>query len=154
MLKRLELTVPPPLVMLGAGTLMWALAQISPTLNLPHSLRMAGAIGLLGLGGAVALAGLVAFRRAGTTIHPFEPHRSSALVQTGIYRYSRNPMYLGMLFVLLAWAHWLTAPLALLGPLIFVAWIQRFQIRPEERALGQRFGDEFDAYRRRVRPWL
>ncbi len=154
MLKRLELTVPPPLVMLAAGVLMWALARFSPAVTLPYPMRIAGVLMLTGLGAAIAIAGVIGFRRANTTIHPLQPERTTALVQSGIYRYSRNPMYLGLVCLLLAWALWLSAPVALIGPLIFVGWIQQFQIRPEERALSDRFGDEFDAYRQRVRRWL
>lgn len=154
MLQRLELTVPPPLVMLATGALMWALARISPALTLPDPLRTAGVIGLTVLSAAVALAGVFAFQRARTTIHPLQPDRTTALVQSGIYRFSRHPMYLGLLGLLMAWSLWLTAPLALLGPLLFVAWIQRFQIIPEERALAARFGVEFETYRRRVRTWI
>lgn len=154
MLQRLELTIPPPLVMLASGLLMWALAQVSPALSLPGTLRIAGVMVLIILSSAIALAGVVAFRRAETTIHPLRPERTTALVQNGIYRFSRNPMYLGLLGILLAWSLWLAAPLALLGPLLFVVWIQRFQIIPEERALKARFGAEFEAYRRRARPWI
>ena len=133
---------------------MWVLARFSPAVTLPYPLRIAGALVLTGLGATVALAGVIAFRRAETTIHPLQPERTTALVQSGIYRYSRNPMYLGLLCVLLAWALWLAAPVALIGPLIFIVWIQHLQIRPEERALSDLFGDEFNAYRQRVRSWL
>jgi protein-S-isoprenylcysteine O-methyltransferase Ste14 len=63
-------------------------------------------------------------------------------------------MYLGFLLLLAAWAVWLTHPLALLTVPVFVGYMNRFQIRPEEAALTARFGEEFIAYTRRVRRWV
>ena len=82
------------------------------------------------------------------------PDRSAALVAGGIYRSSRNPMYLGFLLLLAAWACWLANPLALAGLPAFVLYLNRFQIAPEERALRARFGDAYDGYARAVRRWL
>jgi protein-S-isoprenylcysteine O-methyltransferase Ste14 len=76
------------------------------------------------------------------------------MVTSGVYRHTRNPMYLGMLCLLGAWAAWLGNAAALLGLPAFVAYMNRFQIAPEERALAQRFGAAFDAYAARVRRWL
>jgi protein-S-isoprenylcysteine O-methyltransferase Ste14 len=109
----------------------------------------------LALAGAlVALAGVVAFRRQETTVNPLTPSESSSLVASGIYRFSRNPMYLGFVLALLGWAaflgNWVSA---LLLP-AFVAYMSRFQIQPEERALAERFGPEFIAYSQSVRRWL
>jgi protein-S-isoprenylcysteine O-methyltransferase Ste14 len=103
---------------------------------------------------AVALLGAAEFRKAKTTLNAFKPEASSSLVVTGIYRHSRNPMYLGVVCVLLAWAVYLAAPFALLGPVLFVLFITRFQIVPEERALSAKFGPEFTRYAREVRRWL
>jgi protein-S-isoprenylcysteine O-methyltransferase Ste14 len=75
-------------------------------------------------------------------------------VARGIYNYTRNPMYLGMLLVLLALALYRASPWALAGPLLFIVWMNRFQIVPEERALAAKFGASFEAYRQRVRRWL
>jgi protein-S-isoprenylcysteine O-methyltransferase Ste14 len=72
----------------------------------------------------------------------------------GVYRWTRNPMYLGMAVLLLAWGLWLANGAALAVISLFVAYLNRFQIAPEERALQARFGDEFTAYRARVRRWL
>lgn len=107
---------------------------------------------ILGVGAGVA--GIFAFRRHGTTVHPMAPERASAVVTTGIYRFSRNPMYLGLLFVLASWAIWLQSLLALLLLPAFILYMTRFQILPEERALTTRFGDDYIAYRSRVRRWL
>ena len=96
----------------------------------------------------------MAFRRHKTTVNPFTPAKSSSLVATGIYRYSRNPMYLGLFLALLGWGAYLgNWASALLLP-AFVAYMNRFQIHPEERVLTESFGPQFLAYARSVRRWL
>ena len=102
----------------------------------------------------IGLPAVFGFHRAKTTVNPLKPEASSALVTGGIYRWTRNPMYLAMLLLLVAWAcivaNW--AALAMLP--LFVAYLNRFQIGPEERALQARFGGEFEQYKRTVRRWL
>jgi protein-S-isoprenylcysteine O-methyltransferase Ste14 len=97
---------------------------------------------------------VVAFRRAGTTVNPMKPESSSSLVVSGIYAFTRNPMYLGFLFALLAWAIYLSHPAAFLVLPLFVWYMNRFQIEPEERALASLFGEAFTTYAARVRRWL
>lgn len=109
---------------------------------------------LAGSGAAFCLAGVAAFRQARTTVNPTTPATSSALVVSGIYRWTRNPMYLGFALLLLAFAVWLSKLSALLLVPVFMGYLQRFQIRPEEQALRARFGASFDAYCQRVRRWL
>ncbi|NML16896.1 methyltransferase family protein [Azohydromonas caseinilytica] len=150
----LELRIPPVLLVLITGAGMFLLARAFPRWTMPLPGRVPLALALAATGAAVALAGVAAFRRARTTVNPITPQASSALVVSGVYRFSRNPMYLGFLLLLCGWAVLLAhAPAALLLPL-FVAWMNRFQIRPEERALAARFGDGYAAYARRVRRWL
>jgi len=105
-------------------------------------------------GGATALAGDLAFKRAETTVNPFKPQNTSSLVTSGVYRFTRNPMYLGLLMVVLGWGAFLCSALALLGPVAFVTYITRFQIVPEERVLLAKFGMTYAAYIGRVRRWL
>jgi protein-S-isoprenylcysteine O-methyltransferase Ste14 len=94
------------------------------------------------------------FRNAETTINPMKPESSSALVASGIYRWTRNPMYLGLLWILLGWGIYLSnAPAYLVLP-GFVLYMNRFQIEPEERALTRIFGPAFAAYRAHVRKWI
>ncbi|NER62664.1 isoprenylcysteine carboxylmethyltransferase family protein [Pseudomonas sp. MAFF212427] len=99
-------------------------------------------------------AGVLSFRRARTTVNPLKPETASALVRSGVYRYTRNPMYLGFATVLVAWAILLAWPPALLGVLGFVVYMNLFQIGPEERALARRFGGEFAQYCNGVRRWV
>ena len=103
---------------------------------------------------AFAIAGVIAFRRSRTTVNPLHPEQATALVTRGVYRLSRNPMYAGMLLLLLAWATRLSNTAALAGPLLFALYITRFQIIPEERALTALFGEKYAAYRAKVRRWF
>lgn len=153
-MKSLELKIPPPIVALLTAAAMWGLAKISPSLAVPHDLRIWMAVGIALPGIAFDIAGAVRFFRAKTTVNPLKPQKSSSLVTSGIYRLTRNPMYLGMLMALLGWCVYLSAPLAFLGPVFFMFYIGRFQIAPEERVLTSLFGDEYAAYCKRVRRWL
>lgn len=150
----LEHKIPPPIIGLLAGAAMWAITSVSWTLHIDANLRIAtGAIVAL-LGVIVAMVGSAAFKRAKTTVNPLHPESASSLVTSGIYRHTRNPMYVGMAAVLFGWAIYLAAPLAVLGVAAFVLYITRFQIIPEERALHSKFGAEFAEYQKRVRRWL
>jgi protein-S-isoprenylcysteine O-methyltransferase Ste14 len=112
------------------------------------------ALGFVLLGATIAISGVLSFRRARTTVNPLKPDTSSSLVRSGVYTLTRNPMYLGMLMLLLAWGIYLSNALALLFVPLFLVYMNRFQIEPEERALTARFGQEFVAYTRQVRRWL
>jgi protein-S-isoprenylcysteine O-methyltransferase Ste14 len=152
--RALELRVPPPLVALGCAVGMWALARRTGALPLPAVLTDWGAAGLIALGLTLDLVAIGHFARARTTINPLRPAATTALVTDGIYRVTRNPMYLGLACVLTGWALRLASAWALLGVALFVAWITRFQIVPEERMMAARFGEAFAAYRARVRRWV
>lgn len=150
----LELKVPPPLVAAGVGLIMWGLSLLQWAAFPRGRVLMAAAIfiGVIGIG--IAVSGNVAFRRAKTTVNPFKPQTASSLVTSGIYRRTRNPMYLGMLVVLVGWAVFLADALSMLAVVLFPAYITRFQIKPEERALLGLFGDAYASYTSRVRRWL
>lgn len=151
----LELKIPPPLVAVVVAGAMYAAATLhAPAWALPLSVRVVVALGLAGVGVAFDLAGMLSFRKAKTTINPLTPQRSSAVVTHGVYRFTRNPMYVGLVLILLGLAVYLASPWALLGPLAFGAFITRFQIQPEERALTARFGTAYTDYCARVRRWL
>ncbi len=152
--KALELTIPPPLLALLIAGLMWCWAKMEPASLLSQHVRLSLTLLLWGIGTGFLLAGVVSFRRAQTTVNPLKPEASSALVCSGIYRLTRNPMYLGMACLLLAWACWLDNLWGLLGVLAFVLYITRFQIVPEERVLVELFGDAYRGYCARVRRWL
>ena len=155
-MSALELKIPPPLVAAAVAGCMYAAAVLlpAPVLALPPGVRVGMALALAAVGAGFDVAGLWAFRKARTTVNPLTPHRSVAVVSTGVYRFTRNPMYLGLALILLGLAVYLASPWALLGPLVFAAYITRFQIVPDERALQARFGAAYTAYRARVRRWL
>jgi len=133
---------------------MWAVARLAPGLQFAFEWNLAPAVVIAVIGLAIDVAGLVEFRKARTTMNPMRPDAASALVRGGVFRWTRNPMYLGMATVLLGWAIYLAHPLSLLGIPCFVAYLNRFQIAPEERVLERRFGAQFLAYRESVRRWL
>jgi protein-S-isoprenylcysteine O-methyltransferase Ste14 len=150
----LERRIPPPVVAVILAAAMWSVSGIGPQWSLPSPVRY-GLIGVAAVAGiAFDLMGLLAFRRARTTVNPLRPEKASSLVTGGIYRITRNPMYVGMALLLLAWAMHLCAVLPLAGIVAFVLYITRFQIRPEERALDALFGQDFASYAARVRRWL
>ncbi|GMU42721.1 MAG: hypothetical protein AMXMBFR25_07070 [Lysobacterales bacterium] len=155
-LNWLELRVPPLLVLLAAMALMVLMRTLTPslTLDLDTAQRLGLSLPLLLLGIATALAGLIEFRRRRTTANPMHPERASTLVRSGVYRLTRNPMYLGMLFALLALAVALANAATLLILPAFIVYMNRFQILPEERHLAHRFGADFQNLRREVRRWL
>ena len=153
-MARLEHTIPPPAVgaLVAAG--MWGVAGLGPGLSIGPAAKYPAVAVLLVAGLAFALLGILAFRESRTTVNPLKPERASALVTGGVYRVTRNPMYVGMAFVLLAWAVYLAAVLPFVGIAVFVAFITRLQIVPEERVLHGLFGDAYVAYAARVRRWL
>ena len=150
----LELKVPPPAVALVIGVLMWLLSRAAPSLGfaIPASTLIAIILAVAGLG--TAIAGVATFAKAKTTVNPTTPQASSSLVSWGIYSVTRNPMYLGLLLELTAWAIFLSNPLPFLLLPVYMIYINRFQIAPEERVLTSLFGSEFAAYQSRVRRWI
>lgn len=155
MASALDLKIPPPLVGIVCAGLMYGLARWLPQAALDADAVRQPLAFLLGVCGlALDVSGLIAFHRHRTTVNPLAPGRSSAVVTDGVYRVTRNPMYLGMLVLLLAWCVWLGNLAALLGPVLFVGYITRFQIIPEERILQAKFGEPYAQYLQRVRRWL
>lgn len=150
----LELKIPPPVVALLMAGAMWGVSLAAPMAYMPEGIRVFAGIAIAIAGIASAISGVIAFRRARTTVNPFKPETSSSLVTSGIYRFTRNPMYVGLTLVLLGWAVFLPSVWTLLGPLVFVLYMTRFQIVPEERALAGLFGATYSEYRAKVRRWI
>src|SRR5689334_10764687 len=153
-MRFLELRIPPPFVGLLFAAGMFAVAHLPPILDVPKLVRLPIAAALAAIGIAIAVGGVRSFHRAKTTVNPLRPETSAALVSTGVYSFTRNPMYLGMLLLLFGFAVSLSSVWSFAGPLCFALYITRFQIAPEERALERLFGASFSEYRRRVRRWL
>jgi len=153
-MSKLELKIPPLLLVLLAGAAMWLLARLLPVPAIMLPVWWPLAVLLTACGVAFAVAGVVEFRRARTTVDPLHPAKASRVVRSGVYRISRNPMYVGFLLLLAGWAVLLGSLAAWVLLPVFVLWMNRFQIAPEERALRALFGDGFEDYLRAVRRWL
>lgn len=153
MLALFELRVPPPILTLLTAIVMWAGARSFPQYDRPAWLH-AATLGVAFVGALLIPSGIISLRLARTTVSPTQPDRTTALVSAGIFRVTRNPIYLGSLVLLMAWAMWLWQPQSFVALPVFAVWMHRFQILPEERALQAKFGDEFDAYVRSTRRWL
>jgi protein-S-isoprenylcysteine O-methyltransferase Ste14 len=150
----LELKLPPPVLALIFVAAMWFASWQLPSLAFEMPGSHYWGLVLAGTGIILALAGVIEVRKAETTVNPTKPDATSAMVTSGVYRLSRNPMYLGLLFVLAGWAAVLSHVLAFLFLPVFVAYINRFQITPEERVLYAKFGEAFTTYTQSVRKWL
>ena len=150
----MKLRIPPPFVAAMIALLMWLASRAAPAAAfvLPAGRLIPACVALAGV--AIALAGVVAFRRVRTTVNPLQPEKASTLVTSGIYHLTRNPMYLGMLLVLLAWALMLSNAVAVIIVPTFILYMNRFQIGPEETALASAFGAAYVQYSSRVRRWL
>jgi len=152
--RTLELKIPPVVVWLICAGLMWLVSWAFPAFDFSVPARHVLSAGLTLSGLVVSTLGAASFRKAGTTLNPLKPDTSSALVASGIYRLTRNPMYLGFLLTLVGWATFLANALAFGWLPAFIFYMNRFQIVPEERALTEKFGRDFVAYQSKVRRWL
>ena len=149
----LEHKVPPPVVMLIVIVAM-LLADWWGAFGLAHGFGLYLGAGLCVLALALAIGGLRTLVGQRTTPSPTQIERAKKLVTSGPYRFTRNPMYLGMTIFLIGVASILGSPWFLLGALAFCLYIQRFQIMPEERVMREKFGAEYDSYSQRVRRWI
>jgi protein-S-isoprenylcysteine O-methyltransferase Ste14 len=153
----LQLKCPPPIVMMLSAILAGLVSQTEWVFLQQQVLVLENVFWPLSFviaGISLALAGVKEFNQQQTTVNPLDPSQSSSLVTSGIYQFTRNPMYLGMLLVLLGWADLLDTILAYSGAMIFFVYISLFQIKPEEEILTQKFGEDFLQYCKNVRRWL
>jgi protein-S-isoprenylcysteine O-methyltransferase Ste14 len=153
-MTRLELRIPPLALAAVFAVAIPAAAVYVPLLrmSLPGHEYVAAVLVFAGV--LVATAGVLQFRRARTTVNPLSPHKTSTVISSGLYRWSRNPMYLGMALALLGLAAWASALAGYLLVLAFCWYLTRFQIIPEEKALLAAFGPEFAQYLAKVRRWI
>jgi len=150
----LELKLPPVLITVIFALLMWLVSLLTATIPMSTGLRVTALLVMTVTGAFVGLAGVVSFRKARTSINPLIPSTCSSLVVSGVFSISRNPMYLALFLVLLGWGLYLANLYSLVLATGFIAYMNRFQIRPEERALEAAFGQEFLDYSCEVRKWL
>jgi protein-S-isoprenylcysteine O-methyltransferase Ste14 len=151
-MNRLDLKIPP--VVTGGATAMgmWLISSTLPAFTFAPLRVVAVGIGIAGV--VITAWAMLSFMRAHTTVNPMKPSSASSLVTSGVYGFTRNPMYLGLLFVLIGWGLYLANVLAFLFLPAFILYMNRFQIEPEERALTALFGQEFLEYASRVHRWI
>jgi protein-S-isoprenylcysteine O-methyltransferase Ste14 len=149
-----DLKIPPVAVVLCTASLMWAVARFLPVGDVQLPARIFFAIACAAAGVVTSGLGVMAFRRARTTVNPTKPGATSALVHSGVYSLTRNPMYLGFLLILCGWAILLCNAFVFPFLPMFILYMNRFQIQPEERALTKSFSAEFPGYTARVRRWI
>jgi protein-S-isoprenylcysteine O-methyltransferase Ste14 len=149
----LDSKIPPPAVVSVMAVVMWLISRAVPQLHfdLPGHNWLGATVVLAGF--VTGSSGVLSFRKAHTTTNPMKPG-ASTLVTRGVYAMSRNPMYLGGLIMLLGWAIFLLNGLAFVFLPVYVLYINRFQIEPEERVLSSLFGETYVAYQARARRWL
>jgi protein-S-isoprenylcysteine O-methyltransferase Ste14 len=146
--------IPPPILMVLAALLMWALDRWVPLARwIGPPWNRLGAV-VAAFGGGIAAAAFVRVHQVGTTVNPTDPSKASYLLTDSVFRVSRNPMYLGLLLLLVGWAVWLGSAAPWLVPPLFVIVLTVMQIIPEERALHQLFGEQYVSYQRRVARWI
>ena len=151
---RLALKVPPPVVLLIFGILMWFVGSRVPGGRFEFDNQLAAAISVGVLGLIINVNAIHGFRRAKTTVNPLHPGKATQLVVGGVFRLSRNPMYLGILVVLIGWAIWIGSFYNVALIALFVYYITEFQIRPEEEVLRPLFGEAYADYCSKVRRWI
>jgi protein-S-isoprenylcysteine O-methyltransferase Ste14 len=150
----MELKVIPVLQVFIALLLMATLKIVMPGLSLIWPGHISISLLLLSVGVFIGVWAIVAFRRHKTTVNPTKPEASSTIVNSGIYAFSRNPMYLAMLISLISFAYYIQHLASVPVILLFIGYMTRFQIIPEERMLTKIFGQVYIDYQLKVRRWL
>jgi protein-S-isoprenylcysteine O-methyltransferase Ste14 len=148
----METKIPPPIVTLVFGLSIYFTKEIFPMVKIAYSGYLGILLLLLGL--FILISAVRLFRKGKTTVNPLSPEQATKLVTDGIFNYSRNPMYLGMAFVLASIAVFLNPLGGIVFTRIFCAYITKFQIIPEERAMRDLFSSDYDKYIKSTRRWL
>ena len=133
---------------------MWVVDTQLPGGQVEFEMQLAVAILFAVAGIALAATSILAFRKAGTTVDPFHPEEASRLVADGVFRFSRNPMYVSLLLILIGWAIWLGSVYNVAVLAFYMIYITVFQIKPEEEVLKSLFGESYREYSSKVRRWI
>ena len=144
--------IPPPIVTATFGLIIYFSKSFTPVYSFENSNMISVIFLLFGLG--IFSAAVQSFKKHKTTINPLSPDKASSLVNSGIFSYSRNPMYLGMLLILLSVSFKFNISGGLFISFLFKIYITRFQIIPEEKAMAKLFGEEFITYKNQTRRWI
>ncbi|GAA5522840.1 isoprenylcysteine carboxylmethyltransferase family protein [Aliifodinibius salicampi] len=150
----LKLKIPPAVVAIFFASLMWIMDNFFHFHGTDFRISWWVSVFCFAAGGMIGVVGLIQFYRKSTSINPHKPDSASSLVDSGIYRFSRNPMYLALLLILISYGIYLGNMLAILILPLFVLYMNYFQIIPEEKVLHKKFGEEFEKYRSKVHRWI
>ena len=153
-MNALALKVPPVAQVIITAAAMYGVSKMVPALTFSLNGSTALAVGLGVMGLSLGIMGVTQFRIAQTTPNPQALEKVSSLVTSGVYQYSRNPMYVGLVLILLGWAFYLSHFLAFVLLPIFILYMTRFQIQPEEQMMAQKFGKTYQDYLNKVRRWI
>lgn len=150
----LETKIPPPVYGLLTAISIWWLNELLPNFTLlPFTLKPLGIV-IMVSGFSLDLMALLQFTKQHTSVNPLHPDKADHIVVTGLYRYTRNPMYLGLLIALCGWCIYIGNIASFVCLPVFVWLLNRMQIQPEEQILLQKFGQPYKDYLRQVRRWL
>ena len=148
----METKIPPPLVTLIFGLSIYFSRELFPTIEIKYSFYVG--IFLLLLGFLILISAVRLFRIDQTTVNPLSPKQATKLVTEGIFKFSRNPMYLGMACVLASLAMFFNIIGGIVCIALFCAYITKFQIVPEEKAMLDLFSEDFNQYKQTTRRWI
>ena len=144
--------IPPPLVALTFGFLINYTKDIFPKIEIRNEIIFGSFMIIIGL--IIILSAIILFKKYQTTITPLNPSNATKLITDGIYKFSRNPMYLGLLLVLFGISIILNPIGGLFLIPLFILYLNLFQIIPEENAMVDLFKGEFLEYKENVRRWI
>lgn len=144
--------IPPPLIVLVLIVSIYFSSKKIDPINIPLQLEIS--IFILSAGILIFVNPVLQFIKSKTTVNPIQFEEVNKLVTSGIFKYSRNPMYLGMLMIVLSTSIFYLNIYSILTPLLFILWINKFQIKREEEFLIEKFGDEYLSYKKKTRRWI
>lgn len=153
-MKRLELLIPPPIVAVIIMIIQYGTYKLFPTCSFYWTGNRLVCTVLIIIGLSLGMVGIITFKKHFTTTNPSKPELSSLIGSSGIYKISRNPMYLGILFGLLGIGFYFENIISILASLLFLIYITQFQIKPEERILEKKFSENYQKYKHSTRRWI
>lgn len=153
-MKFLELKVPPVAIFLVCIAVMFWFHSLDTVFAVGLPLPMFVFVICFIAAGYFGLNGIFEFKKAKTSVHPVDIHKTTTVVATGVYKWTRNPMYLGLLLLLFGLGYWQQNLLCLTVCIGFVSYMNRFQIKPEEAHLSEKFGKDYTDYKNQVRRWI
>jgi len=147
-----NIKIPPPILVIILTSLVYFSSTKLELIHLPYRQSVSVIILIIGL--IVIISPVINFIKSKTTVNPVKFKNVNTLVTTGIYRYSRNPMYLGMILIIISTTVYYLNFMSVFSPLIFYIWINKFQISREEIFLEDKFGNEYLKYKSETRRWI